>query len=139
MVGWYLALAASQQSSVRLLQFAPKFTPLALECLDANHSFASRLGLQTAAYSSFPCAGTIGTYCHYEVTVPCREHTSAEMKTRKLTQISTRKWHSISYHPYSTIQLALRSYSRCRCRCRCRANSYIKLGESRQHVTEPHI
>lgn len=44
MVGWYLALAASQQSSVRLLQFAP----MELECLDANHSFASRLGLQTA-------------------------------------------------------------------------------------------
>lgn len=55
MVGWYLALAASQQSSVHLLQFAPN----SLECLDANHSFSFRLGLQTAAYSSFPCAGTI--------------------------------------------------------------------------------
>lgn len=44
MVGWYLALAASQQSSVRLLQFAP----MALECLDANHSFSFRLGLQVA-------------------------------------------------------------------------------------------
>lgn len=48
MVGWYLALAASQQSSVRLLQFAPKFAPIALECLDANHSFSFRLGLQAA-------------------------------------------------------------------------------------------
>lgn len=44
MVGWYLALAASQQSSVRLLQFAPN----SLECLDANHSFSFRLGLQAA-------------------------------------------------------------------------------------------
>lgn len=48
MVGWYLALAASQQSSVRLLQFAPD----SLECLDANHSFllfALACKLQTAA------------------------------------------------------------------------------------------
>lgn len=36
--------------------------PNSLECLDANHSFPSRLGLQNAVYSSFPCAGTIGTY-----------------------------------------------------------------------------